>query len=144
MESDGKLEVSMDSSTRIEDAKLTDREVEHLLSNLDIKSFASRDEQEVAGYAAAMETVFTSWEAIDLTENHLRQLHRDLLKYSTKDERHRGEYKTLPNDVAAFDADGKSLDVVSRDPSIPRWQWATLESSHDATAFAERLCVRPL
>lgn len=100
------------SSTRIEGAKLTDREVERLLSNLDIKSFTSRDEQEVAGYADAMETVFTSWDAIDLTENHVRQLHRDLLKYSTKDERHRGEYKTLPNDVAAFDADGKNLGVV--------------------------------
>jgi Fic family protein len=100
------------SSTRIEGAKLTDREVEQLLSNLDIKTFTSRDEQEVAGYADAMETVFTSWEAIDLTENHVRQLHRDLLKYSTKDERHRGEYKTLSNDVAAFDADGKNLGVV--------------------------------
>jgi hypothetical protein len=52
--------------------------VEQLLSNADIKSFTSRDEQEVAGYADAMETVFTSWEAIDLTENHARQLHRDL------------------------------------------------------------------
>ena len=100
------------SSTRIEGAKLTDREVDLLLSNLHIKSITSRDEQEVAGYADAMEMVFTSWEAIDLTENHVRQLHRDLLKYSTKDERHRGEYKTLPNDVAAFDADGKNLGVV--------------------------------
>src|SRR6202167_1373789 len=100
------------SSTRIEGAKLTDREVELLLSNLDIKSFTSRDQQEVAGYADAMEMVFTSWEAIDLTENHVRQLHRDLLKSSTKDERHRGEYKTLSNDVAAFDADGKNLGVV--------------------------------
>jgi Fic family protein len=100
------------SSTRIEGARLTDREVEQLLSNLDIKSFTSRDEQEVAGYADTMETVFTSWEAIDLTENHLRQLHRDLLKYSNKDERHRGEYKTLRNDVAAFDAAGKNLGVV--------------------------------
>lgn len=100
------------SSTRIEGSKLTDREVERLLSNLEIKSFTSRDEQEVAGYADAMETVFTSWEAIDLTENHVRQLHRDLLKYSTNDERHRGEYKTLSNDVAAFDADGKNLGVV--------------------------------
>ena len=100
------------SSTRIEGAKHTDREVELLLSNLDIESFTSRDQQEVAGYAAVMEAVFQSWEAIDLTENHIRQLHRDLLKYSTKDERHRGEYKTLSNDVAAFDAGGKTLGVV--------------------------------
>lgn len=103
---------SIGSSTRIEGAKLTDREVERLLSNLDIKSFATRDEQEVAGYAEAMETVFTSYEAIDLTENHIRQLHRDLLRHSHKDERHRGDYKTLPNHVEAIGPDGDTLGVV--------------------------------
>jgi len=103
---------SIGSSTRIEGANLTDREVEKLLSNIEIKSFASRDEQEVAGYAYVMETIFSNWEAIDLTENHIKQLHRDLLKYSGKDERHRGEYKTLPNHVEAFGADGESLGVV--------------------------------
>src|ERR1700722_14429891 len=100
------------SSTRIEGAKLTDREVERLLSNLDIQSFATRDEQEVAGYAEAMETVFEHWNEIALTENHIRQLHRDLLRHSTKDERHRGSYKTLRNDVAAFDTDGKEIGIV--------------------------------
>src|SRR5712691_3237776 len=49
---------SIGSSTRIEGAKLSDREVERLLSRLDIKSFASRDEQEVAGYADVMDLVF--------------------------------------------------------------------------------------
>ena len=103
---------SAGSSTRIEGAKLSDREVERLLSNIEIKSFATRDEQEVAGYAGAMELVFTSFDAITLTENHLKQLHRDLLPYAHKDERHRGAYKTLPNHVEAFDSDGKSLGVV--------------------------------
>jgi Fic family protein len=42
---------SIGSSTRIEGSKLTDREVERLLGNLDIKRFSTRDEQEVAGYA---------------------------------------------------------------------------------------------
>ncbi len=72
------------SSTRIEGAKLTDREVERLLSNLSIQSFATRDEQEVAGYAAAMEAVFAYWNDIALTENHIRQLHRDLLQHSPR------------------------------------------------------------
>ena len=103
---------SIGSSTRIEGAKLSDREVDKLLSNIDITAFASRDEQEVAGYAAVMETVFASYDSIDLTENHIRQLHRDLLQYTTKDERHRGEYKTLDNHVEAFGPDGKSLGVV--------------------------------
>ncbi|MBT9446238.1 MAG: Fic family protein [Hyphomonadaceae bacterium] len=103
---------SIGSSTRIEGAKLSDREVERLLSNLRIGAFATRDEQEVAGYADVMETVFAHWDAIPPTENHIKQLHRDLLAHSTKDERHRGAYKTLANHVEAFDEEGKSLGVV--------------------------------
>ena len=103
---------SIGSSTRIEGAKLTDREVEQLLSNIEIKTFANRDEQEIGGYADVMESIFENWRAIDLTQNHVKQLHRDLLKYSTKDERHRGEYKSLPNHLEAFAPDGTSLGVV--------------------------------
>lgn len=103
---------SIGSSTRIEGSQLSDREVEQLLSHLEIKKFAGRDEQEVAGYAEVMERVFHSWADIPMTENHIKQLHRDLLYYSTKDERHRGEYKTIGNDVGAFDAHGKMIGVV--------------------------------
>jgi Fic family protein len=103
---------SIGSSTRIEGSKLTDREVERLLSNLEIRKFSSRDEQEVAGYAEVMETVFRAWSEIPVTENHIKQLHRDLLCRSDKDERHRGEYKTLRNDVGAFDPDGKMIGIV--------------------------------
>jgi len=103
---------SIGSSTRIEGSRLSDREVERLLSNLEIQSFDSRDEQEVAGYAQLMETVFASWAEISVTENHIKQLHRDLLRYSDKDERHRGEYKTASNSVAAFDADGNEVGIV--------------------------------
>ena len=103
---------SIGSSTRIEGAKLSDREVERLLSKLEIKSFATRDEQEVAGYAEVMDLVFQSHPEIAITENHIRQLHRDLLCYSTKDDRHRGSYKTAPNHVAAFDEQGKQIGVV--------------------------------
>jgi Fic family protein len=103
---------SIGSSTRIEGSRLSDREVERLLSNLEIKSFDSRDEQEVAGYAEVMQTVFVSWEEISVTENRIKQLHRDLLRYSDKDERHRGAYKTASNSVAAFDADGNQVGIV--------------------------------
>ncbi|WMT76432.1 Fic family protein [Bradyrhizobium sp. Ash2021] len=103
---------SIGSSTRIEGAKLSNRDVERLLSHLQIGSFTTRDEQEVAGYAEVMDTVFDRWDAISLTENHFKQLHRDLLAHSSKDERHRGAYKTLANHVEAFDQDGKSLGVV--------------------------------
>lgn len=103
---------SIGSSTRIEGSKLSDREVERLLSNLQIKSFTTRDEQEVAGYAEVMELIFSSWQDITLTENHIKQLHRDLLTYSEKDAWHRGSYKTASNSVVAFDEDGSQLGVV--------------------------------
>jgi Fic family protein len=103
---------SIGSSTRIEGAKLSDRDVERLLLNLQIGSFTTRDEQEVAGYAEIMNTIFSHWENIPVTENHIKQLHRDLLIHSGKDERHRGAYRTLNNHVEAFDENGKSLGVV--------------------------------
>ncbi len=103
---------SVGSSTRIEGSKLSDSDVEKLLANLSIRSFATRDEQEVAGYAETMEQIFQSWEYIPLTENYIHQLHRDLLRYSDKDERHRGSYKTSPNNVAAFDEHGQQIGIV--------------------------------
>ena len=48
---------SIGSSTRIEGSKLSDREVKQLLANLETKSFATRDEQEVAGYAELISVV---------------------------------------------------------------------------------------
>ncbi|MEW6079173.1 MAG: Fic family protein [Thermodesulfobacteriota bacterium] len=108
---------SIGSSTRIEGVKLTDQEVEALLAGLDTRSFRSRDEEEVAGYAAAMNLVFESYEDIQLTENHIKQLHRILLQFSSKDIRHRGEYKKLPNHVEAFDQNGKSLGIIFKTAS---------------------------
>jgi Fic family protein len=103
---------SIGSSTRIEGVKLTDKEIEQLLAGLDIESFQSRDEEEVAGYAEVMNLVFESFIEVPLTENYAKQLHSILLKYSTKDKRHRGDYKTLPNHVEAFDQDGKNIGTI--------------------------------
>ena len=103
---------SVASSTRIEGVKLTDREVARLLQDLKQREFTTRDEQEVAGYAEVMELVFESHTNIPLSENHIKQLHSLLLQFSTKDDRHRGGYKTLSNSVAAFDAEGKEIGVI--------------------------------
>jgi Fic family protein len=103
---------SIGSSTRIEGAKLSDREVEMLLTGVKSESFVSRDEEEVAGYAEAMEHVFAAWESIPLTENYIKQLHQILLQHSSKNERHRGQYKTLDNRVQATDEDGQVLGIV--------------------------------
>lgn len=108
---------SIGSSTRIEGSKLSDKEVERLLRNIGIRSFKSRDEQEVAGYAEVMDMIFAHSDEIELTENYVRQLHRDLLKYSEKDSWHRGEYKKSPNHVEAFNSKGKSLGVIFKTAS---------------------------
>ena len=103
---------SVGSSTRIEGAKLSDAEVEKLLSNLGKTSFKTRDEQEVAGYAEAMDLVFQAYDDLHFNENHIRQLHQTLLRHSAKDERHRGSYKTHPNHVVAKDVDGNEIGVI--------------------------------
>ena len=103
---------SIGSSTRIEGSRLTDREVERLLANLEIKSFATRDEQEVAGYADLMDLLFASWQDIPFSENHLKQLHQLLLGHSEKDLWHRGNYKTNSNSVAAFNEAGEQIGIV--------------------------------
>lgn len=104
---------SVGSSTRIEGAKLSDAEIENLLSRaIATTSFKTRYEQEVAGYAEAMDLVFEAYADLRLTENHIRQLHQTLLRHSDKDERHRGSYKTLSNNVVAFDAEGREIGIV--------------------------------
>ncbi len=103
---------SIGSSTRIEGCGLSNREVERLLSNLQIEPFTTRDEQEVAGYAELMELVFSSWQDIPFTENPIKQLHQILLRYSEKDAWHRGNYKNTSNSVVAFDENGTEIGVV--------------------------------
>lgn len=103
---------SVGSSNRIEGNRLSDKQVEELLSKLDKQSFASRDEEEVAGYANLTDIIFEDWEVIALTENYIKQLHKILLHYSSKDAKHKGEYKKLSNAVVAYDSDGRELGVV--------------------------------
>lgn len=103
---------SVGSSTRIEGARLTNSEVAKLLSGLSTVSFHSRDEEEIAGYAEGMELIFNFYDEIQTRENYIKQIHKVLLKYSTKDTRHRGEYKKFPNHVEAFSDDGRSLGII--------------------------------
>ncbi len=135
---------SIGSSTRIEGAKLSDAEVERLLVGLNVKSFTSRDEEEVAGYAEAMETIFRHWQEISLSENHIKQLHRDLLQFSSKDDRHRGEYKTHLNHVEAIGPDGERLGIVFETATpldTPRLMADLLDTTQD---YLKRGEVHPL
>ena len=103
---------SIGSSTRIEGSKMSDSEVESLIANLRPESFRTRDQQEVAGYAKVMDLVHKNWREMSPTKNLILQLHRNLLDFSEKDQRHLGEWKTHSNSVAAFDGAGKMIGIV--------------------------------
>ncbi len=92
---------SIGSSTRIEGGTLSDNEVRELLDNVKIIELKTRDEQEVIGYYDTLEVIYENYNYIRLTENYIKQLHQNLLRYSDKDTRHRGQYKSLSNKVVA-------------------------------------------
>ncbi len=97
---------SIGSSTRIEGAQLTNAEIKELLENMKITKLTTRDQQEVAGYYDVLEIIFESYADIKISKNYIQQLHQRLLKYCTKDDRHRGIYKNLSNKVVANSPDG--------------------------------------
>lgn len=97
---------SIGSSTRIEGSKLNDEDVRELIDNIEINQLETRDEQEVVGYWDTLELLIEHGKEIDLSERYIFQLHTMLLKYSSKDTRHRGRYKNLSNKVVANYPDG--------------------------------------
>ncbi|MBP9863912.1 Fic family protein [Patescibacteria group bacterium] len=106
------LITSAGASTRIEGAKLSDEDVEKLMRGLSVKKFADRDQQEVKGYYELLENVFHGWKQISFNENAIKHLHKELLRFVSKDERHRGEYKKMENTVEMYDESGKSIGVI--------------------------------
>ncbi len=104
------------SSTRIEGVELSDAEVARVLQGLSLESFRARDESEVRGYGDLLQTIFDNHAEIRFDENHIKHLHKILLRYSERDERHRGEYKTQENHVEARHPDGR-VEVIFRTAS---------------------------
>lgn len=97
---------SVGASNRIEGNKMSDEEVDVLLQKLDITKLTDRDSQEVVGYFEVLDLISDSYDKINLTENHIKSLHNQLLKYSDKDKWHKGNYKAHSNAVEASFPDG--------------------------------------
>jgi Fic family protein len=106
------LITSTGASTRIEGAKLSDTQIEKLFSNIKIKKLKTRDEQEVIGYLELLKNVFNSWENLNFSESLILNFHKELLKYSAKDQKHKGNYKFDTNRVEARDVKGKLVGIV--------------------------------
>jgi Fic family protein len=97
---------SIGASNRIEGNRMSDEEVDVLLQKIDITKITDRDSQEVVGYFEVLDLISESYENISITESHIKSLHNSLMKYSTKDQWHKGNYKLHINAVEASFPDG--------------------------------------
>jgi len=150
---------STGASNRIEGNQLTDDEVEKLYRKLHIQKLKTRDEQEVGGYLESMEFVFSNFTDLPISESMILHLHNQMLRHSSKDERHRGLYKFGSNRVQATDQSGNILGIIF-DPTPPHlvekemreliewYQWAKEEGKKHplilvANFIFEYLAIHP-
>lgn len=111
---------SVGASTRIEGSKLSNDEVKILLDNLEITKIEDRDSQEVVGYFEVLDLISSSFNDMEISENSIKDLHNRLLKYSRKDEWHKGDYKQHTNAVEATLPDGtKQIIFQTTEPGYP-------------------------
>ncbi|MFA7319736.1 MAG: Fic family protein [Parcubacteria group bacterium] len=106
------LITSTGASTRIEGVQLTDEDIEKVMRGINIQKFSDRDTQEVKGYYELLENIFNSWGNLKFNESSIKHFHKELLKYSDKDQGHLGDYKFGENKVVAYDQDGKEVGVI--------------------------------
>lgn len=97
---------SVGASNRIEGNKMSNEEVDVLLKKIDATKLTDRDSQEVVGYFEVLDLISESYENISLSESHIKSLHNSLMKYSAKDQWHKGDYKQHSNAVEASFPDG--------------------------------------
>ncbi len=118
---------SVGASNRIEGNKMSDEEVDVLIQKIDITKLTDRDSQEVVGYFEVLDLISESYENIDLTESNIKSLHNSLMKYSAKDQWHKGSYKKHSNAVEASFPDGtRQIIFQTNDPGF-----ATEDSMRD-------------
>ena len=98
--------LSVGASTRIEGSELSDEEVSILLKKIDTTKLEDRDSQEVVGYFETLDTISESFHEIEITENNIKNLHNILMRFTKKDEWHKGDYKKHSNAVEANYPDG--------------------------------------
>jgi Fic family protein len=117
---------STGASTRIEGAKMTDKEIERFLNFLKSNPPENRDEEEVAGYADLLGRVFDNWKTFKLSQATILTFHEVLLRYSKKDQLHKGKYKTHENLVVAENKKGEQVTIFK-----PTKAWLTKKEMDD-------------
>ena len=107
---------STGASTRIEGSQMSDTEVERLIRGLHAKPPKGRDAEEVAGYADLLGRIFDNHKTFKLTEGQILQFHDILLQFSTKDQNHKGRYKSADNIVVARGDNGEEIVIFRPTP----------------------------
>ncbi len=107
---------STGASTRIEGAKISDEEIARLLCGLKSRPPKGRDQEEVAGYADLLGRIFDNYKTLQPTEGQILQFHNIMLKFSKKDQQHRGKYKTSDNIIVAKNEKGEEIVIFRPTP----------------------------
>ncbi len=93
---------STEASNSIEGIRTTETRLKQLLS--DKTAPKTRDEEEIAGYRDALNTIHESYEYIPLTANYILQLHKIMYNHSSK--AIGGNFKNVQNYISATDVNG--------------------------------------
>lgn len=105
---------SVGASTRIEGSKMTNDEVRVLIfESLKINKLEERDQQEVVGYFYTLDVISGSYQDIRISEGDIKNLHNLLMKFSEKDQWHKGDYKQQSNSVNAHYPDGSEVTIFN-------------------------------
>jgi Fic family protein len=84
----------------------------HTLDRLLVKNEApaaeNRSQDELAGYRDALKLIHENADHMPISDNVVRQLHRELMKYTPS---RGGEYKIGPNDIVEKGSDGRILRI---------------------------------
>ncbi len=125
------------ASTRIENAVLTDQEIEWVdstigadgrttafLANKDfildkLSKDRERSIEEVVGCRALIQIIYEQYNELQpITETHVRGLHHELLRYYPEALSYAGNYKTVPNKVISRNQ-GTGEEMAVLDPAPP-------------------------
>lgn len=114
---------SAESSSRIEGVTAAPRRFRELMAAKTRPR--DRSEQEIAGYRDALNTIHANYGDMRLTSDLVRQLHRDLFKYTDQPG---GEWKNSPNRITERHPNG-SL-VVRFEPVAPHLVPSAMDELH--------------
>lgn len=99
---------STEASNRIEGIVTTSERINALLKRG--SKPLNHNEEEIKGYRDVLNTIHNNYEHIPFNANYIRQLHRDLLKFTSLS--FGGQFKNVDNVIAEKDAAGNIIRVI--------------------------------